>query len=261
MADRTHSQPSRKPGDDRIESDLSLGPVQPQVADWDGDEVYAAAKRPMYLQYPTLTVDNPGGPDDNGRDLKTRFAGASADVLTPRAADDWPPLTPPTPLTPNRSRAPTESFVLLAPAAASSPVPSTRHEPARRAEGLLRRVWRRLAITLVAAPREGWHDLKTIRWARFGKWFAFFCWVSCLGGLVIYLAVVGSSPSLYRASACQPDGKFSIFRDTYSWWAPSSFFQITLGFGNLDFAQAKAVDIAWDVVSLNPTEQMRRCAD
>ncbi|KAH7138705.1 hypothetical protein B0J11DRAFT_23162 [Dendryphion nanum] len=49
-------------------------------------------------------------------------------------------------------------------------------------------------------------------------------------------------------SACQPDGTFKLLARTFNFWASSSFFQITLGFGRLNFTEAKTIDIIWDVV-------------
>ncbi|KAL2284946.1 hypothetical protein FJTKL_08497 [Diaporthe vaccinii] len=50
----------------------------------------------------------------------------------------------------------------------------------------------------------------------------------------------------YMSSACLPDGTFSIY-EIYDPWDIYGFFQITSGFGELTFTQAKVVDVVWDV--------------
>jgi hypothetical protein len=51
------------------------------------------------------------------------------------------------------------------------------------------------------------------------------------------------------ASACTPDGAFSLLPTPYSYWNRSGVFQINLAFGSLSFGMAKFIDVAWDVVS------------
>jgi hypothetical protein len=48
---------------------------------------------------------------------------------------------------------------------------------------------------------------------------------------------------------CQPDGRF-IIGSSYSLWAVSGAFQISIGFGAMSFSNAKLLDVIWDVVSL-----------
>ncbi|KAK5660028.1 hypothetical protein OQA88_13496 [Cercophora sp. LCS_1] len=48
-------------------------------------------------------------------------------------------------------------------------------------------------------------------------------------------------------SGCRPDDTFSPFIDDYNWWSSNGFFQITLGFGSLTFAQVKIIDIIWNL--------------
>lgn len=45
------------------------------------------------------------------------------------------------------------------------------------------------------------------------------------------------------------DNTFSPFVDRLNWWSADGIFEITIGFGSMSFAQAKIVDIIWDVVS------------
>ena len=51
----------------------------------------------------------------------------------------------------------------------------------------------------------------------------------------------------YINTSCVPGGDFSLFLE-YNPFAARRAFQITLGFGHLTFAQAKVIDIVWDVV-------------
>ncbi|KAK7582980.1 hypothetical protein V3481_012274 [Fusarium oxysporum f. sp. vasinfectum] len=51
---------------------------------------------------------------------------------------------------------------------------------------------------------------------------------------------------------CQPDGEFR-FKGRgefigFNWWAARGFFQITLGWGRLDFGAAKLIDVVWDLI-------------
>jgi hypothetical protein len=99
-----------------------------------------------------------------------------------------------------------------------------------------------------AAFQDLARDLKATRWVRGFGW---------LGGVVWFLGLVGSlvvivtgALTFFRSDgiACQADGTFRLDPRTYSMWSSSGFFQITLGGGTLTFAQAKAIDIIWDVV-------------
>lgn len=95
------------------------------------------------------------------------------------------------------------------------------------------------------AYRDLKHDLKNTRWLRGFGWFGAVCWFV---GLVMALTVLGIASVGYSDTACQPDGSFRLHPETYSMWSSSGFFQITLGGGKLTFAQAKGIDIAWDIV-------------
>jgi hypothetical protein len=72
-------------------------------------------------------------------------------------------------------------------------------------------------------------------------------------GIVLGLigAVIALSTGIFfdTSGVCLPNGQFAIYDDTYNRWAPSGFFQITLGFGSLPFPKVKVIDIVWDVVS------------
>ena len=60
-------------------------------------------------------------------------------------------------------------------------------------------------------------------------------------------------------SACVADGSFSLDPPSYSLWASSGFFQITLAFGTFSFTSAKVVDVVWDVVSASHDLAFAQC--
>jgi hypothetical protein len=117
----------------------------------------------------------------------------------------------------------------------------------------LKTIWRFIAHHWKTAFQELWDDLRTIRWARALGWFSFL--VIWCGGLVVaitFVAMVGlsNSPSSFDSvSPCLPGGSFSLRPDLYNPWTASGAFEITLGFGNLSFANAKLIDVIWDGVS------------
>ncbi|KAK4168335.1 hypothetical protein QBC43DRAFT_296978 [Cladorrhinum sp. PSN259] len=83
-------------------------------------------------------------------------------------------------------------------------------------------------------------------WKRIGLSLLSFTWFSFVLGLNIFLIIWGVFPS--PPSACKPDNSFSPFADDYTWWSEGSFFEITLKGGSLTFAQAKVIDICWDLM-------------
>ena len=93
---------------------------------------------------------------------------------------------------------------------------------------------------------QAWLDMKS-RWRRGLLWILY---PSILIGLIFCLrySIIAPYQTDYNGGACLPDGTFSLKHDTYNYWAASGFFQITLGFGSLSFAEAKIIDVAWDVV-------------
>jgi hypothetical protein len=107
------------------------------------------------------------------------------------------------------------------------------------------------------ARHQAWNDLKT-RWRR-GLFWAICILVYSgllheLLGMNVFASkpyFLGEVPSAIRgpeARNCYPDGTFTLFPDKYNYWDVSRFFQITIAFGQLTFAQAKVIDVAWDVV-------------
>lgn len=126
--------------------------------------------------------------------------------------------------------------LLLEPYVIGPPTPHRReHNGGTAPISVLRESW-----------REAVRDMRTIRWARGGLWFLFFCWVAGLLTCLIIVPLIWSN--YYMSSACLPDGTFSIY-EIYDVWDIKGFFQITSGFGELTFTEAKVVDVVWDVVS------------
>ncbi|KAF5506281.1 hypothetical protein CGCS363_v005435 [Colletotrichum siamense] len=104
-----------------------------------------------------------------------------------------------------------------------------------------KQAWKKAVIAAV-------QDLIDFNWVIAISWLFLFGWIAGLG---VLLSVVIQQPQTITDSdntACQPDGSFNIFRNEYDWWAASGFFQITMAWGTMTFANAKFVDVAWDVV-------------
>lgn len=103
------------------------------------------------------------------------------------------------------------------------------------------------------ARQELQYDLRNTRWAWGFAWFLFF--VVWCGGLITALISVTSAATTNNIflfgsiSPCLPDGSFSLQPDLYNPWTTSGVFEITLGFGSLSFANAKLIDVIWDIVS------------
>jgi hypothetical protein len=93
-----------------------------------------------------------------------------------------------------------------------------------------------------------------VQWRRLGTWTLFFVWLSVLIYAIFVLALWDYHlrwSDRFRLNSCRPDGTFTPFTESYyTSWSPAGFFQITMGFGELSFTQAKVVDIAWDLVSV-----------
>ena len=92
--------------------------------------------------------------------------------------------------------------------------------------------------------------------ARSGRgclWVLAVLWFCGLTTGFVILCVWSTATSYTNSrssNACLPDDSFSLQPDTYRYWSNSGVFQITLGSGHLTFAQAKAIDVIWDVVSI-----------
>ncbi|CAI6336751.1 unnamed protein product [Periconia digitata] len=94
-------------------------------------------------------------------------------------------------------------------------------------------------------PGTLWNDLKTTSWKRAALWCGLLIWFV---GLLAVVILVTSYGLLSDEGACGPDGDFRVDPSTYKSWSPSAFFQVTLSGGPLTFAQAKAIDVTWDII-------------
>ncbi|KAK1655158.1 hypothetical protein BDP81DRAFT_337055 [Colletotrichum phormii] len=101
--------------------------------------------------------------------------------------------------------------------------------------------------------RRQWKKEFLSAWKDFRQpvhWYAVLAWLlalSWIGGLCTVLAFI-SNTELYGDSACKPDGSFDVEKNQYNLWSSSGFFQITLAWGRFSFADAKVIDVAWDVI-------------
>lgn len=50
------------------------------------------------------------------------------------------------------------------------------------------------------------------------------------------------------ATACAPDGKFTLYPEQYDPWSRTGLFQVTIAFGEYSFGMVRTIDVAWDVV-------------
>ncbi|KAK2060620.1 hypothetical protein LY76DRAFT_568660 [Colletotrichum caudatum] len=101
-----------------------------------------------------------------------------------------------------------------------------------------KRQWKKAAIAAV-------RDVRTIHWTATLTSTLALGWIAALAYLLYY---IGTGSIGWGYGACQPDGSFDVFQSEYNLWSVSGFFQITLAWGRFSFADAKAIDVAWDVV-------------
>ncbi|KAK4209700.1 hypothetical protein QBC37DRAFT_240442, partial [Rhypophila decipiens] len=106
-------------------------------------------------------------------------------------------------------------------------------------------------------------DLRSAPWTRLGQGYLLAVW---LCGLVYVLVTVSlylsqvpwvlgflglpalTASALRDAPGCLPNGEFNPRSMQYNVFNSSGLFQITHGFGELSFTQAKIIDILWDVI-------------
>lgn len=101
--------------------------------------------------------------------------------------------------------------------------------------------------------RKALDDIRT-RWRTGGMTLLAVVWSSGLCTSLAILTRLATTKDLAsftsdRLKACQPNDVSDIGPENYRYWAGSGFFQITLGYGQLSFTQAKIIDVAWDIVS------------
>jgi hypothetical protein len=109
---------------------------------------------------------------------------------------------------------------------------------------LVVKFWIFIKKYIVETQKEARADV-VLRWRRAALWVFFVIW---LFGLVVLQVICSIQARQSSKSACRPDGSFSPY-DNYNPWASSGFFQINLAFGDLTYAEAKAIDTLWDIVS------------
>lgn len=93
-------------------------------------------------------------------------------------------------------------------------------------------------------------DLKS-RWRRGILWTTYLA-VVIIFILALSIAISSSTPTnkpkFDDSVACLPDGRFSLDPGEFDFWGYGGFFEITMGYGQFTFTQAKAIDVGWDVV-------------
>ena len=96
--------------------------------------------------------------------------------------------------------------------------------------------------------KEAWADFKVMRVGHYiWRFTNLVLPIAVIITLCILLRFV-SSKNLYPViNACRPDAGFYVGDQPYNIWAIGGFFQITLGFGDFGFSNAKIIDVAWDV--------------
>ncbi len=102
--------------------------------------------------------------------------------------------------------------------------------------------WSRFASLWRQGHREARKDMRR-------NWHVLLIVIVWFGGIIACIVMLSLLVTGNTGSICQPDGSFSVLDDEpFSYWSSSGFFQITLGFGELTFTQAKVIDLVWDIV-------------
>lgn len=94
--------------------------------------------------------------------------------------------------------------------------------------------------------QETWADVGTLRHHFYRVW-CFAIPFSIILALASALVLAALAATYALPEACQPDSGFYVGSDAYDIWNPHGLFQITLGFGQFGFSEAKMIDVAWDV--------------
>jgi hypothetical protein len=98
-----------------------------------------------------------------------------------------------------------------------------------------------------------WKDVKrdlglgAFSWIRAVYGTILFLWTAGLAVLLLNLCYI-SRFAARSVSACAPDGTFRLYPESFDYWGRSTFFQITLAWGEFSFGQAKFIDTIWDIV-------------
>ncbi|KAH4006604.1 hypothetical protein HBI13_161020 [Parastagonospora nodorum] len=121
-------------------------------------------------------------------------------------------------------------------------VPSTISEIQRPRKSRFATFWK-------ISHAQAHQDLKKRGWK--GAFWTL-CYLFYFGLIYTFsaLATLSSPGSIItnKLTACAPDGSLYTNPAEFSFWRASGFFQVTLGSGHMAFAQAKVVDVVWDVV-------------
>lgn len=104
---------------------------------------------------------------------------------------------------------------------------------------------------------RAWRDLRA-RWRRGLLWTLYLGIVLGLGFSLWVTLALAKSNTRSLETACIPDGRFTLKPSEYNYWAAQGFFDITMGFGDLTFTQAKVIDVVWDVVRLTIFLRLQR---
>lgn len=104
-----------------------------------------------------------------------------------------------------------------------------------------KRAWKEASL---AALR----DVREVQWI--GRCIFVFVvgWILTLIWLLVLFALELPVLGYTSSTACHPDGQFDVYQEGYNLWDATGFFQITLAWGSFSFADAKIIDVVWDVV-------------
>ncbi|SPO07045.1 uncharacterized protein DNG_09739 [Cephalotrichum gorgonifer] len=112
--------------------------------------------------------------------------------------------------------------------------------------------WQSWRGALTEAARQSWKDILAARWRQFILFGFYMFWLSMLLGQLVIMGFNTTSGSGSLGDdgdqGCQPDGQFSLYKNSFDWWAPRAFFEISLSAGAFSFANVKVIDIAAQVV-------------
>lgn len=111
-----------------------------------------------------------------------------------------------------------------------------------------REFWQHTPSRTKAFLQDAFTDLKSLGWRHHAwRFTTIFVPLAVIAGLIVVLPIITAGKLYEVKEACRPDSGFYVGYDHFDIWAPSGFFQITLGFGQLPFSTAKIIDVGWDV--------------
>ena len=86
-------------------------------------------------------------------------------------------------------------------------------------------------------------------WLTLKHWLATLCIVGLIIASILASQKITGYGLLAETQICDSSGNFRL-QPGNSFWSPSRAFEITLSFGRFSFANAKFIDVAWDIVSI-----------